>query len=57
LVLKHAGEILGNKKSDDETESFVSKGALLNYLVGTIDSDQALRFERMIFRATKGNVF
>mgnify|MGYP006901763716 CR=1 FL=1 len=37
-MLDHASGILGNKKSD-ENESFMAKGALLNYLVGTIETD------------------
>jgi len=36
----------------DDSQSFK-----LNYFAGTIDKTDELRFERTIFRATKGNVW
>jgi V-type H+-transporting ATPase subunit a len=32
-----------------------SKAFALNYLVGVVDRTDAIRFKRMVFRATKGN--
>ena len=56
-VLKHCNEILGPKKQSADPESFSISQGLLHQFVGTIKSDDLLRLQRMIFRATKGNVY
>ncbi len=43
------------EKIDYIKEDTSSKGSRLNYLAGTIEFSDEMRFKRMIFRITKGN--
>ena len=58
-VLNHANDVLVQKRQNfnPDQESFLNRGQLLHQMAGTIDTDQLMRFQRMIFRATRGNVF
>lgn len=42
-------------KIDYAKEDSSSRGTKLNYLAGTIELSDEMRFKRMIFRITKGN--
>ena len=52
-------ELDSNKQAEESKIDYVKddnlKGSKLNYLAGTIDVEEELRFKRMIFRITKGN--
>lgn len=40
-----------------DPESLLAKNAFLAYECGTINTENLLRFTRMIFRVTRGNVY
>ncbi|CAI9286706.1 unnamed protein product [Lactuca saligna] len=42
---------------DDESENDLSKQVKLGFLTGLVPKEKAMAFERILFRATRGNVF
>lgn len=50
------GEVKGSTENLEEASQFQS-GVRLSYLAGSIDSSEAPRFKRMVFRISRGNTW